>query len=381
MDADTAGDLRLAGITKSYDSFTAVDGLDLLIPQGSFFALLGPSGCGKTTTLRMVAGLEEPTVGTIHIGDQDITNTKPYQRNVNTVFQSYALFPHLSVIDNVAFGLRRRGVKDHQAKAMEALELVELAGSARKKPGQLSGGMQQRVALARAVVNRPDVLLLDEPLGALDLKLRRQMQIELKRIQSEVGLTFVHVTHDQEEAMTMADTIAVMNGGKLQQLGDPASLYESPSSTFVANFLGQSNLLAATVVSVQDGNGVLDVRGAQLGLPAASLPDGSRSVWLGVRPEKLRLVDGGPTSRTAEGLNTLTGVVTDASFTGVATQYLVRMPWDQELTVVQQNDGMPRAATGESVTLGWVPDHGFALDAGQDAHAGEHVGASEIDEV
>jgi spermidine/putrescine transport system ATP-binding protein len=365
MVADTSGDLRLAGITKSYGSFTAVDRLDLTIPQGSFFALLGPSGCGKTTTLRMVAGLEEPSLGTIHIGTQDITNTKAYQRNVNTVFQTYALFPHLSVVDNVAFGLRRRGVKNHRAKAMEALELVELAGYAKKSPGQLSGGMQQRVALARAVVNRPDVLLLDEPLGALDLKLRRQMQIELKRIQSEVGLTFVHVTHDQEEAMTMADTIAVMSGGKLRQIGDPASLYENPSSTFVANFLGQSNLLPATVVRIDDGSGVLEVRGTRLRLPAALLPQGERSVWLGVRPEKLRLVDG-----PSEGLNTLSGVVTDASFTGVATHYLVRMPWGQELTAVQQNDGMPRAATGANVTLGWNPEHGFALESSQDAQAG-----------
>ncbi len=368
MDDDTSGDLRLTGVTKSYDGFTAVDGLDLTIPQGSFFALLGPSGCGKTTTLRMVAGLEEPTAGTIHIGDRDITNTKAYQRNVNTVFQSYALFPHLNIVDNVAFGLRRRGVKDHHAKAMEALELVELAGSAKKTPQQLSGGMQQRVALARAVVNRPAVLLLDEPLGALDLKLRRQMQIELKRIQSEVGLTFVHVTHDQEEAMTMADTIAVMNGGRLQQVGDPASLYENPRSTFVANFLGQSNLLPATVLSVEEGTAVLDVRGVKLLIPAASLPEGETQVWLGVRPEKLRLVDG-----PAEGLNTLSGVVTDASFTGVATHYLVRMPWGQELTAVQQNDGMPRAVTGATVTLGWAPDHGFALDATQDAHAGEDL--------
>lgn len=365
---DTSGDLRLTGITKSYESFTAVDELDLTIPQGSFFALLGPSGCGKTTTLRMVAGLEEPTSGAIHIGNTDITNTKAYQRNVNTVFQSYALFPHLNIVDNVAFGLRRRGVKDHQAKAMEALELVELDGSARKKPGQLSGGMQQRVALARAIVNRPDVLLLDEPLGALDLKLRRQMQIELKRIQSEVGLTFVHVTHDQEEAMTMADTIAVMDGGRLQQVGDPATLYENPCSTFVANFLGQSNLLSATVLRVDDGSAVLDVRGVKLLIPAGLLPEGEKRVWLGVRPEKLRLVDG-----PSEGLNTLPGVVTDASFTGVATHYLVKMPWGQELTAVQQNDGMPRALTGATVTLAWDPHHGFALDASQDAHAGEDI--------
>src|SRR6476469_4312653 len=261
MATESAGDLRLIDISKRYETFTAVDNPSMVIPQGSFFALLGPSGCGKTTTLRMVAGLEQPTVGRILIGERDITDTKAYQRNVNTVFQSYALFPHLSILDNVTFGLRRRAVKDYKAKAMEALELVQLAHIAKKKPAQLSGGMQQRVALARAIVNRPDVLLLDEPLGALDLKLRRQMQIELKRIQSEVGLTFVHVTHDKEEAMTMADTIAVMNAGRLQQVGDPGTLYEKPQSTFAANFLGQSNLLRASVTGVSGEVASLDVHG------------------------------------------------------------------------------------------------------------------------
>jgi spermidine/putrescine transport system ATP-binding protein len=368
MTEETSGDLRLTGVTKTYDSFTAVDQLDLVIPRGSFFALLGPSGCGKTTTLRMVAGLDQPTIGQIWIGDRDITETKAYQRNVNTVFQSYALFPHLSILDNVAFGLRRRKVSDHKAKAMEALELVQLAHIAKKKPGQLSGGMQQRVALARAIVNRPDVLLLDEPLGALDLKLRRQMQIELKQIQSEVGLTFVHVTHDQEEAMTMADTIAVMNSGRLEQVGDPATLYEHPKSTFVANFLGQSNLLEATVTSRAGTTAELDVHGVNLRLPVDRLADGTSALWLGVRPEKLRLV--GPTDGGGADDNRLTGVVTDASFTGLATNYLVRLPWGQELMVVQQNDGMPRADSGSQVTLGWAAEHGFALDADQDAHAG-----------
>ncbi len=211
---DGGRDLRLEGVTKTFGSFVAVDDLDLTIPSGSFFALLGPSGCGKTTTLRMVAGLEEPTSGKILIGGDDVTLSKPYKRPVNTVFQSYALFPHLDIFENVAFGLRRRGSKQVKAEVEAALELVELGAMARRKPAQLSGGQQQRVALARAIVNRPAVLLLDEPLGALDLKLRRQMQIELKRIQTEVGLTFVHVTHDQEEAMTMADTIAVMNQGQ-----------------------------------------------------------------------------------------------------------------------------------------------------------------------
>ncbi len=240
-------DLRLEHVTKRFGSFTAVDDLSLTIPSGSFFALLGPSGCGKTTTLRMVAGLEEPTEGTILIGDDDVTFAKPYKRPVNTVFQSYALFPHLDIFENVAFGLRRRGSKQVKHEVEQALELVELGHLARRKPSQLSGGQQQRVALARAIVNQPAVLLLDEPLGALDLKLRRQMQIELKRIQTEVGLTFVHVTHDQEEAMTMADTIAVMNAGRIEQLGNPVELYESPDTAFVANFLGQSNLIRASV--------------------------------------------------------------------------------------------------------------------------------------
>ena len=369
MTDPTSGDLRLTGVTKTYDTFTAVDNLDLVIPRGSFFALLGPSGCGKTTTLRMVAGLDQPTIGQIWIGDQDITDTKAYQRNVNTVFQSYALFPHLSILDNVAFGLRRRKVSEHKVKAMEALELVQLAHIAKKKPGQLSGGMQQRVALARAIVNRPDVLLLDEPLGALDLKLRRQMQIELKQIQSEVGLTFVHVTHDQEEAMTMADTIAVMNSGRLEQVGDPATLYERPTSTFVANFLGQSNLLEATVTSRAGTIAELDVHGIHLRLPVDHLTGDAKALWLGVRPEKLRLVAPGTTDQPGDE-NRLSGVVTDASFTGLATNYLVRLPWGQELMVVQQNDGMPRVAAGAQVTLGWAPEHGFALDANQDAHAG-----------
>jgi spermidine/putrescine transport system ATP-binding protein len=367
----TSGDLRLVEVTKTYDAFTAVDRISLVIPRGSFFALLGPSGCGKTTTLRMVAGLEEPTIGQIWIGDRDITSTRAHQRNVNTVFQSYALFPHLSVIDNVAFGLRRRKVPDHRARAMEALDLVQLAHLARKRPAQLSGGMQQRVALARAVVNRPDVLLLDEPLGALDLKLRRQMQIELKRIQSEVGLTFVHVTHDQEEAMTMADTIAVMSSGRLEQVADPATLYENPTSTFVANFLGQSNLLKATVKSSNSGSdriAELDVHGVSLRLPVDRLGSRTSKLWLGVRPEKLRLLGSPDSHRPDE--NRLTGVVTDASFTGLATHYLVRLPWGQELMVVQQNDGSRPASTGSQVTVGWAPEHAFALDADQDAHAG-----------
>ncbi len=356
-------DLRLVQISKEFETFTAVQPMDLTVPGGSFFALLGPSGCGKTTTLRMVAGLEAPTTGRIHIGAKDITATKAYQRNVNTVFQSYALFPHMTVLENVAFGLKRKGDSAAMTKARQTLDLVQLEQVATKKPAQLSGGMQQRVALARAIVNRPDVLLLDEPLGALDLKLRRQMQIELKRIQSEVGITFIHVTHDQEEAMTMADTIAVMNKGRIEQLGDPATLYEKPASTFVANFLGQSNLLRAQITGAAvDGVMPASTHDHDVWVAADRVPDGLRDVWIGVRPEKLRLGDAGR--------NQIKGQVTDASFTGVATQYLVAMPWGFELMVVQQNDGSPRAGVGENVTLSWDPGHEFVLDQSQAEDAG-----------
>ena len=245
--SDTArsarGDLKLSNLTKSYGDFTAVDDLSLVIPKGSFFALLGPSGCGKTTTLRMIAGLEEPTQGTIALGETDITDTKPYQRPINTVFQNYALFPHLTIFENIAFGLRRRGIKDVDDAVNKALDLVELPHLAQRKPTQLSGGQQQRIALARAIVNRPALLLLDEPLGALDLKLRLQMQIELKWIQKEVGITFVHVTHDQDEALTMCDKVAVLDRGRLEQMGTPQDLYERPATPFVASFVGRSNWL------------------------------------------------------------------------------------------------------------------------------------------
>jgi spermidine/putrescine transport system ATP-binding protein len=369
--ADGGQDLLLENVTKTFGTFTAVDDLTLTIPSGSFFALLGPSGCGKTTTLRMVAGLEEPTAGTIRIGGDDVTTARPYKRPVNTVFQSYALFPHLDIFENVAFGLRRRGQKQIKAQVDEALELVELGGLARRKPAQLSGGQQQRVALARAIVNRPAVLLLDEPLGALDLKLRRQMQIELKRIQTEVGLTFVHVTHDQEEAMTMADTIAVMNEGRVEQLGGPSDLYESPMTTFVANFLGQSNLLRAAVSGTDGDDLVLEVHGQKVAMPAARRASGQDDLLIGVRPEKIQLAQQGD-STDRLGSNVLPGgVVTDASFTGVSTQYLVRLPWNQELMVFAQNLGVGGVLRpGTAVDLHWDPAHTFALDGSLDANAG-----------
>jgi spermidine/putrescine transport system ATP-binding protein len=369
--------LRLDRVTKRFGSFVAVDDVSLTVPAGSFFALLGPSGCGKTTTLRMVAGLEQPTAGSIHLGETDVTNAKPYRRPVNTVFQNYALFPHLDVYENVAFGLRRRGAKDVRRLVGEALDLVELGHLARRRPAQLSGGQQQRVALARAVVNRPDVLLLDEPLGALDLKLRRQMQIELKRIQTEVGITFVHVTHDQEEAMTMADTIAVMNAGRIEQLGTPVTLYESPASAYVANFLGQSNLFRARVTA-RAAEVAFEVEGQRLVMPAARCGCDGADILAGVRPEKVHLAVGGDgavdddRADSAGRRNVLTGgIVTDASFTGVSTQYLVLMPWGQELMVFAQNRGVGDVVpVGERVTLAWAPAHTFGLDGAQDVAAG-----------
>mgnify|MGYP003332792016 FL=1 len=365
------GDLVLNRVSKYYGDFCAVDDLSLTIPDGSFFALLGPSGCGKTTTLRMIAGLEEPTQGTIHIGQTDITTQKPYRRNVNTVFQNYALFPHLTIFENVAFGLRRRGIKDVTDEVDKALNLVELGHLAQRKPAQLSGGQQQRIAVARAIVNRPEVLLLDEPLGALDLKLRRQMQIELKRIQMEVGITFIHVTHDQEEAMTMADTIAVMNEGKIEQMGSATDLYEAPKTAFVANFLGQCNLIKGKIQSRAGGKAVITAKSHTFEVPLSRVSTESDSVLLGVRPEKLRLDD--------QGVNSIKGcTVIDRSFIGTSTQYLVRAPWDQELVVFEQNDeGLHDLRVGDSVSIEWDSEHTFALDGAQDINAGADLGDEE----
>jgi spermidine/putrescine transport system ATP-binding protein len=362
--------LALRQLTKHFGAFHAVQSLDLDVPRGSFFALLGPSGCGKTTTLRMVAGLESPSSGTITLAGDDITYAKPYQRPVNTVFQSYALFPHLDIYENVAFGLRRRKKGDLDAQVREMLDLVELGSQVRKKPTQLSGGQQQRVALARALINRPEVLLLDEPLGALDLKLRRSMQIELKRIQDDVGLTFIHVTHDQEEAMTMADTVAVMNGGLIEQMGAPAELYENPRSTFVANFLGQSNLIEGTIKSRAGDLVTVDMHGIDVSVPADRAHAPGDKGWIGIRPEKV-LVGAVGEALDAPGNTIPGGVVTDVSFFGVSTQYLVRMPWGQELQVFSQNTGRNRLfETGEQVELSWRPEYAFLLDASQDASAG-----------
>jgi spermidine/putrescine transport system ATP-binding protein len=355
-------DLEITGISKRFGDFVAVDDLSLTIQGGSFFALLGPSGCGKTTLLRMIAGLEVPTTGRVVVGDDDVTDTRPHRRPVNTVFQSYALFPHLDVLENVAFGLRRRGEPDVVERAMAALDLVELRELAKRRPTRLSGGQQQRVALARALVNNPAVLLLDEPLGALDLKLRRQMQVELKRIQHEVNrTTFVHVTHDQEEAMTMADTVAVMNAGRIEQLGPPQELYDLPRTPFVANFLGRSNLLSGTVVEERDGLLGVEVGGARLVVPVDRAATRSGAVLVGIRPEKVHLLAAG-TDEPADSTVVGPGTVEDVSFSGVSTEYLVDVPGHGRMSVFMQNLGArPSAVLGEQVRLAWSPRHAFVL--------------------
>src|SRR6185312_7419759 len=324
---ETRPSVELERVTKRFGDFTAVREVDLEFGRGEFFTLLGPSGCGKTTTLRMVAGFESPTEGRILIDGVDVADLPPFKRPTNTVFQSYALFPHLSVEDNVAFGLRRKHVPKEEVRRRvgEELERVGLAREAKRKPRQLSGGQQQRVALARALINLPTVLLLDEPLGALDLKLRKGLQIELKKIQREVGITFIYVTHDQEEALTMSDRIAVMNHGVIEQLDSPEAVYQRPRTTFVAGFIGVSNLMPGQVVSSVDGRGELRLdSGAQVsadGLTGLAVGDRCYAV---VRPEKLRIervedpVDAGRPS--------VEGIVESSIYLGTATQFLVRLP-------------------------------------------------------
>ncbi len=355
-------DLELVGIRKEYPGFVAIENLDLKIPAGEFFALLGPSGCGKTTTLRLVAGLDSPTHGKILIGNKDITQTKPHERPVNTVFQNYALFPHMSVLENVAFGLRQRKVGDPLPKAVEALKLVELEHLAQRRPTQLSGGQQQRVALARALVNRPSLLLLDEPLGALDLKLRRQMQVELKAIQMEVGLTFLHVTHDQEEAMDMADTVAVMNKGRIEQMGAPEALYERPKTLFVSKFLGQSNIFVGDVVESSGDSVSISIAGRQIKVPVNRAEKTTGKIAIGVRPEKAFFHEDAEPAANA-GLNVVgPGEIIDIRFTGVSNQYLIDIPNLGEVTVFAQNIGKsPVTELGAKVWVSWKVEHSFGL--------------------
>jgi spermidine/putrescine transport system ATP-binding protein len=355
-------DLELVGIRKEFPGFVAIEDLDLKIPAGEFFALLGPSGCGKTTTLRLVAGLDSPTKGKILIGNKDVTAEKPHERPVNTVFQNYALFPHMSVLENVAFGLKQRKVSDPMPKAADALKLVELEHLAQRRPTQLSGGQQQRVALARALVNRPSLLLLDEPLGALDLKLRRQMQVELKAIQMEVGLTFLHVTHDQEEAMDMADTVAVMNKGRIEQMGAPEALYERPKTIFVSKFLGQSNLFVGEVAESNADSVSINVLGNKITVPTKRAEKTTGKIAIGVRPEKATFHEDQAPAASA-GLNIIgPGEIIDIRFTGVSNQYLIEIPQIGKVTVFAQNVGKsPVTELGAKVWVSWKVEHSFGL--------------------
>jgi len=359
--------IELAGVAKEFrtggDVVAAVRSMDLRIAEGEFFSLLGPSGCGKTTTMRMIAGFEEPTEGTIFLHGHDVTGIPPNRRDVNMVFQSYALFPHMNVFENVAFGLRRRGVaKDEITRQVgEMLQIVGLAGREKRRPRELSGGQQQRVALARALVNHPRALLLDEPLGALDLKLRQAMQVELKRIQREVGITFVYVTHDQNEALTMSDQIAVMNDGLVEQLGPPRDIYEHPATRFVAGFIGTSNLLTGTASRVTDTDAVIEVSEQErIVVPVRGLTvyEGS-DLELTVRPEKIELA----TERPPPGCCALRGTVSEVVYLGTSTNFAVATSTGADMVVFQQNSASAGqlAGRGDSVWLSWQPQHSYLI--------------------
>lgn len=369
--------VQLRNVTKIYgdardrDAVAAVKDVDLAIEGGEFFTLLGPSGCGKTTTLRLIAGFETPTEGEIFVQDRPMQNTAPNQRPINTVFQSYALFPHLTVGENVAFGLRVKRVPkaEQKQRVREALEMVRLPDTAERKPSQLSGGQQQRIALARAIINRPVVLLLDEPLGALDLKLRKEMQLELKQLQTQLGITFIYVTHDQEEALTMSDRIAVMHGGAVQQIAAPETLYEQPANRFVADFIGESNFLPGEVREVRNGRATLAIAGLEtpLSLPLDGAPlHRGDAVTLTVRPEKLMLlpVDAALNGRASNSGNAksggaepsgVVGTVSEVVYLGTDTRYRVALPTDDVLIVRQPNlsGGARRFAAGERVRIDW----------------------------
>ena len=370
---DSLAAIDLVGVAKDFSarhgSVAAVREVDLEIRRGEFFSLLGPSGCGKTTTLRMIAGFEEPTRGRVLLYGQDVTGVPPYRRDVNMVFQSYALFPHMTVRDNVAFGLRRKGVSKAESsrRAGEMLELVELTGRGESRPRELSGGQQQRVALARALVNHPRALLLDEPLGALDLKLRQAMQIELKRIQREVGITFVYVTHDQNEALTMSDRLAVMNDGRIEQEGRPQEIYEQPATRFVAGFIGTSNLLTGRVGRVSGGQAVIEISpDERIVLPLRrAAGTGDRAVGSGdeveltVRPEKI-VINGSPPGTDG---SVLRGTVAEVVYLGTSTNFSVTTTTGAEMVVFQQNSasGGSQPARGETVWLSWDPQHSYPI--------------------
>jgi len=341
--------VAISGITKRFDDVVAVDNVNLTIGDGEFFAMLGPSGCGKTTTLRMIAGLEFPTEGSLKIFGEEVGTLPPNRRPVNTVFQSYALFPHMTVAENIAFGLKMRKVPKSEigGKVKEAIRLVQLTGMEERKPNQLSGGQQQRVALARALVNQPKVLLLDEPLGALDLKLRQEMQSELKSLQREVGITFVFVTHDQEEALTMSDRIAVMHAGQLLQVGEPEEIYERPANRFVADFIGRTNLLEGTV---QSSDMVCLSNGTRI--PAASSFDVGTKVAVSLRPERARLH---PKGGAPESNSSVDGRLEGVMYLGNALVHTVALDWMTIEVRAENRLEAEVAAVGEEVTVSWDP--------------------------
>ena len=358
--------VELKQVTKRFADVTAVDKVSLQIGSGEFFSLLGPSGCGKTTTLRMIAGFEEPTSGDILINQADVRNKRPYERSVNTVFQNYALFPHLSVADNIAFGLERQKTakKEKAARVDEALDLVRLKGMENRFPRQLSGGQQQRVALARALILHPEVLLLDEPLGALDLKLRKQMQIELKGLQEKVGITFIYVTHDQEEALTMSDRIAVMVDGKLAQVGTPEEIYEFPKTRFVADFIGESNFFAGTVTSVSEGELELHTRdGLKLLLNADGGYSADRRLRFSIRPEKFRVQ---PLDGVSDWKNRCVGKILHKIYLGDVIHYVISLSDGDRIKVYLKNkragDRPDVFNEGDQVLVSWHPDDCVILE-------------------
>ena len=368
-----APDVEIIGVTKRFGTVTAVDAMDLSIARGTFYSLLGPSGCGKTTTLRMIAGFEQPTEGEIVLAGQPIAGVPPYERNVNTVFQHYALFPHMDVAQNVGYGLRQRKVAkaEEQRRVAEALALVRLDGYGKRRTWEMSGGQQQRVALARALVNRPTVLLLDEPLGALDLKLRKEMQLELKALQREVGITFVYVTHDQEEALTMSDVVVVMRDGRIQQDGDPTELYERPVNRFVADFIGTSNFIDATVVEPPDDRRHAVVRSAK-GLtlrghvtdPSAVLGVGD-AITVATRPERMEVVPADIVGAAEAGTTHVPGRVQQGTYLGDQTEYRVQTEQAGELVVRHQNatgaGGAPGVGPGDPVVVRWHEEANLIL--------------------
>jgi spermidine/putrescine transport system ATP-binding protein len=364
MSESAASDVDLQAVSKSYGGIRAVDQIDLHVGQGHFYALLGPSGCGKTTTLRLIAGFEQPDHGRILIGGRDVGRLPPYRRDVNTVFQHYALFPHLTVADNVGFGLREKRVADAEVarRTAEALEMVRLGGLATRKPQELSGGQQQRVALARALVNRPTVLLLDEPLGALDLKLRKEMQVELKALQQQVGITFIFVTHDQDEALTMSDRIAVMHAGRIVQEGTPREIYEHPTTRFVADFIGLTNFFVGKVVSEEQDRTLVETDALRIWCAGHLASPGNR-VTVAVRPEKIEMTASPPSTA----LNVWAGQVLSGTFLGEQTEYRVRLERNQEVVIrrqnLQGNGSNPPTGPGARVYVSWLPEVSLVLPA------------------